>query len=300
MMHEHLTFGYNGWQFDMLHPYSRQAALEKLTQNMVELKKLGVDTMVDVTPPLMGRDPALMQEISRRSGVNIIACTGFYTRHGSGLTNYFASWTPDEIAELMLLELNKGMAGTDIRAGCIKVATETGDLSDLDKKVLLAAGKAQAKAGVPLYTHTEVGKFVTEQMDIFTSAGADMRQVIIGHLSDLADLNYHIGVAKRGANVGMDRIGLELYQPSSVHVQVLAALLAGGYQNQVILSLDTVGFWLGRCPLPAGSPSTLYPNPYVRMHQFFFPRLKQAGIGETVIDAIMVDNARRIFSAGAP
>ena len=142
LMHEHLIFGYYGWQHDPLHPFSRDAALEKLVQNMAELKKSGIDTLVDVTPPFMGRDLHFMREVSRRSGVNVIACTGFYTRQAGGLPNYFASWTPDEIAELMLLELTKGMDGTDIKAGAIKVATEEGGLSDLERKVLIAAGKA--------------------------------------------------------------------------------------------------------------------------------------------------------------
>ena len=59
---------------------------EKIIETAVtKLKNSGFQTIVDGSPAALGRDVCLLAEISRQSGVNIIASSGFYTTLEFGL-----------------------------------------------------------------------------------------------------------------------------------------------------------------------------------------------------------------------
>ena len=49
---------------------------DRVVDKLKAMKAEGVDTIVDVTPSDIGRDIRLLEDVSRRSGVQIVACTG--------------------------------------------------------------------------------------------------------------------------------------------------------------------------------------------------------------------------------
>jgi phosphotriesterase-related protein len=61
----------------------------------------------------------------------------------------------------------------------------------------------------------------------------------------------------RGCMLGFDRFGLEILQPDRLRTASLIGLLGIGFQNQIVLSHDTVWCWRGR-PLPIAA--SLLPN----------------------------------------
>ncbi|NJN49448.1 MAG: hypothetical protein HC805_06330, partial [Alkalinema sp. RL_2_19] len=55
--------------------------------------RTGVGTIVDVSPPDLGRDVRLLEAISTRAGVNVVACTGIWI----DIPRWFASATVEEM-----------------------------------------------------------------------------------------------------------------------------------------------------------------------------------------------------------
>ena len=51
-----------------------KVAVDQLKQAKAE----GVDSLIDVTTVDLGRDIRLLEEVSRKSGVQIVACTGHW------------------------------------------------------------------------------------------------------------------------------------------------------------------------------------------------------------------------------
>ena len=77
LMHEHITVSSTG--IPQVYPeLLGDKLMERVIKGVTQAKEGGIDTIVDATTLDLGRDVALMAEASRRTGVNIISCTGWY------------------------------------------------------------------------------------------------------------------------------------------------------------------------------------------------------------------------------
>ena len=103
--------------------------------------------------------------------------------------------------------------------------------------------------------------------------------------------------ATRGAMLGFDRFGLEMLQPDRLRLAALIGLLGIGFAERLVLSHDTVWCWRGRA---LALPSTLMPN-WRPTHVFnnILPALREAGVSEAKITAMMENNPRRYFGGAA-
>ncbi|MSP78276.1 MAG: hypothetical protein EXR67_01780 [Dehalococcoidia bacterium] len=80
----------------------------------------GVRAIIDCIPIDLGRDIPLLEEVSRKSQVPIIAATGVWTQ----IPHAFWQATPDQLANLFIREIRVGMQGSSVKAGVIKVASD--------------------------------------------------------------------------------------------------------------------------------------------------------------------------------
>jgi phosphotriesterase-related protein len=108
-------------------------------------KAAGIDTIVDCTTADLGRDVRLLQEVSRRSGVQIIATTG----HWLTPTPSFEARTADELADFFALEIERGMEDTGVKPGVIKAASEGDAMTPFQEKLFTAAARASKRTAVP-------------------------------------------------------------------------------------------------------------------------------------------------------
>jgi phosphotriesterase-related protein len=299
LMHEHLLVGWPGWE---AHGEEDRAARReraaRCAERMEELRAHGVRTLVDPCPIDLGRDVELMAEVAGRSGVRIVCATGLYKEDQGGSAYFrFRSQLGDavaEMADLFVRELTEGVGETGIRAGVIKVATGAGRISPYEELVLRAAARAQRATGVPITTHTDEGTMGVEQLAILAAEGVPAASVVVGHSCGSSDLAYHLAMLDRGAFLGFDRFGLELLHPDRARLAALAGLLALGFERQIVLSHDSVWCWRGRAPT---LPPTVMPH-WKPTHLFtcILPRLREAGVPERKIEAMLVDNPRRCFA----
>jgi phosphotriesterase-related protein len=86
-----------------------------------EARDAGISTVVDVTTFDTGRDVRFCEEISRKSGMQIVACTGQHLFADDSL----GARTVEEISGLFIREIEQGIGDTDIKAGVIKVAARS-------------------------------------------------------------------------------------------------------------------------------------------------------------------------------
>jgi len=301
LMHEHLVFAYLGWECDALAPsYDREAVAAACVDVLRGAKSCGLKTLVDATATDMGRDIELQKIVSEKLGINIICATGFYTeKYGKSGYFKFRSQMYDiisELSEIMIKEITQGIGETGVKAGIIKVSTGHARISSYEEKVLRAAARAQKETGVPIITHTEAGTMGPEQADLLISEGADPKRIVIGHMCGNADLRYHVSVLEKGVNIAFDRLGIDILFPDKLRKACLIGLIGIGYADRVMLSQDCWAYWLGRPFEFSEATKPLLANwSYTHVFNNIIPALKEAGVSEDKINALMVENPRRLF-----
>ena len=164
LSHEHVLVASAGIQ--QLYPefIDRSETIERAVAQLSEAYDEGLRTIVDVTTIDLGRDIKLLEEVSQRTKVNIIPCTGTWL----DIPRVFWSATPDMIADLYVREIELGIENTSIKAGVIKVATDLEGVTPQGEIILRAAARASIKTGVRISTHTNsIERMGEKQIAIF-------------------------------------------------------------------------------------------------------------------------------------
>jgi phosphotriesterase-related protein len=306
LMHEHIVFGYPGWSGDCtLAPDDRKAALEAGLSVMEEIKACGVKTFVDPTPNETGRNPELLKEVSEKSGVNIVCTTGFYYEEmGAPAYFKFRSHVGDaekEIYDMFTAEITHGIGNTGIRAGAIKLASSKDVITDYEKMFFRAAARVQKETGVPIITHTQDGTMGPQQAQLLIDHGANPGQIMIGHMSDNTNIQYHSEVLSKGVFDGFDRMGIQGIPGFPMEMEkyaVILGLIGIGHADRIIISHDTIAKWLGRPYPEMPEPIKSLMANWTPTHLFknIIPFLKKAGVTDEQTHKILVDNPRRLFA----
>ena len=320
LTHEHIRYAYQGCEFDHNNVWDLDTVADDVGRAVRDLvREYGIRTMVDLTPPDIGRHPELLAEVSRRSGANIIATTGFYAER-MGIGFYWRRKSIDYIAETIVRDLTEGMVYdnklTRYRAGVIKIASGAmGEtpveangrrIGPMEERVMRAAARAQKKTGAPIGTHTQPADYGRtnpgiEMLDLLEEEGADPGKVMLGHVFIKPRFEQLQALCKRGAVLQVDHIGIpwmhdsaeELDEEMAVAISRLADL---GYLGQLVFSYDRF-FSHGRGPVTEEEPdqdNTRVPIGY--LFNSFAPRLARKGFGKAELDKVLVDNPRRILA----
>ena len=162
------------------------------------------------------------------------------------------------------------------------------------ERVLRAAARAHKETGAPISTHTHAGtERGLEQLEIFTQEGVDFSKVVIGHSGDTTDLNYLRRVLDHGVMIGMDRFGLDLILDFTSRVDTVAALVAEGFADQIVLSHDASVYTQN---FDIEAKATLLPNwHYEHIHRDVLPALTERGVTADQIEQMLVRNPGRIL-----
>ena len=132
---------------------------------------------------------------------------------------------------------------------------------------------------------------------IFREEGVDLSKVMIGHAGDSNDLDYLTELADAGVVLGMDRFGLDLYNPTAERVKTIAALAARGYAGSMVLAHDANCFidYFGAAHDAARAAAA--PNwHYEHITDDVLPALLASGVTQEQIDTMMVENPVRYFT----
>ena len=302
--HEHLMVGHPGWQGDRtLARYNRAACVEKGLQMADKLQQFGVQSLVNATTNDYGRDPEIMKEISEKSGLNIVCCSGYYNEAEGG-ARYFNTLSQfmdgvELIYELIKTEVTEGVDGTGIKPGILKVATKQDVITEYEQMFFKAVARVSREENLPIFTHTDHACLGPEQADLLIAEGADPKRIMIGHCCTSTDLSYLVNILDKGVYIGFDRFGIEgiLGTPLDTHrIACLLGLLEIGYTDRIMLSQDWINYWYAR-PVIDQIIHKILPN-WGPTHLFedIIPRLIAAGVSDDQISTMTVDNPRKFLS----
>lgn len=292
LMHEHVFVPSPGGPEAFPWLYNRSEIIRKCVRDLKAAKEAGVDSILDVTTPDLGRDPALIAEAAQQAGINVILCTGIYRNppyyFQPKVSVQARGRSPDEIAEVFVREIEEGIGSTDIRAGVIKVASHE-DVTAAQELVLRGAARAANATGVPITTHTlATARVGLKQLDILEEEGVDLTRVLIGH-SITSDMQYLHEIILRGANLSWDSYLYFAVLPPAERdnaTGVLHELLAEGYGRQIVIGHDYY-CWCDYLEYP-DRDMTYISNEVI-------PRLLSLGSSPADIEAMTVENPARLL-----
>ncbi len=259
-----------------------------------QFQLLGGGTIVDATCLGIGRDPQALQRISKRTGLHVLMGCGYYleSRH----LPHVKDASIGELADEMVRDVLEGAEGTNIRAGYIGEIGVSKNFTAQEEKVLRASARAQAKTGVALSIHLPGWERLAHRvLDIIAEEGGDISKTILDHMNpSFEDVEYQTSLAKRGAYLEYDMIGMDYYyaneqsqSPSDEdNAKAIKNLIDLGFANKLLLSQDVFLKMMLTC---YGG------NGYAYILRHFVPRLRRHGVTREAIQMVLVDNPARVF-----
>ncbi len=258
-----------------------------VVEEVSEYSRLGGRTLVDVTLDEIGRNPGALARIAKASGLNVIMGCSWYREFA--YPEIVAEKNSNELAEILVREIEVGVGDTGIRAGLIgEIGTGRHFIKPAEERVFRASAIAQQKTGVAISTHTtRWGTLALEQIAMLREFGADMEKVIIGHLGDRIGVQHLLPVAAEGVYLEVDNIGYTDYQPEWVRADNVAALCKEGFSEKVLLSEDIC--LLSHLKYQGGKG-------YGYLLETFVPMLRERGVSDEQIHQMLVENPARVLA----
>jgi phosphotriesterase-related protein len=275
----------------------RQKLQARGVNALIAAKAAGVTSIVDCTTFDLGRDVELLADVSRESGVTILAATGLWVDPSVTLQ----ARSQEQLTDFFVSDLLEGIDGTKIRAAVIKVAHDE-RVEGMGERILRAAARSCTLTNAPMITHTAAAFRTGEaQAAILEECGVDPSRVAIGHSDDSSDADYLRGLAARGYYIAMDRLpcgALAEYGGQSVddRVKMIVHLIDAGYSNRILVGHDDP-IW-GGLLTDVDQQRHLDANPRMLafVAQVILPALAGYGVTPELIDEITVQNPRRWLS----
>jgi len=288
LFHEHLSIDlpYFGPPRSTPPPPQATADVDYIIGEIKTAGQEGVVCIVDGGHPDMARNLDYLKKIAANTPVYIVASGGYYMERV--YPPDLAAKNEDQIADGLVREANENRYGAFGEIG----ENPNAAMSDLERKIFRAVGKAHLRTNLPIFTHNAYGTGPNvprdaglHQLDVLESVGVKPQHVAIGHTCCLDDPQAEIikAIAKRGAFVGFDRVTGGMV-PDDKKVIMVQAFLDAGYADHLLICSDFTG---RRTPARPGYGNTL---------TVFIPKLRKAGVPEETLHAIMVDNPRRFLA----
>jgi phosphotriesterase-related protein len=337
MSHVHLTLDILCWHMPPASPAARALAdrplgLENLSlarrnglavrDNLIQhdrdltirevraFRDAGGGTIVDMELPGIGRDVRALEAISRATGLNVIASTGWYTA-GSHPPNV-ATRSVEELAETMVREVTEGIEGTGIRAGNIGEIGLSGYPQDPwqpgEERVLRAAGRAQARTRASLTLHPNTGTHgireapadhLDRYLDTLEAEGADLGKVYVSHMGFFPAARAKRLLARGLGFVSYDHFGHEEYYEGigpgrafprdKEEVAAVLELLDAGHADRVLIGCE-IGW--KTCYRAYGGWG------YAHVLEHIVPWLRDGGASEEDVRTITVRNPAHLPAIG--
>lgn len=286
--HEHVLVDFIGADRVSRSRYDPEKVYRAVLPYLQRLRQTGCRTLVECTPAYLGRDPQLLQRLSRASGLYILTNTGWY---GAANDKYLParahSLSAEQIASEWIAEAQKGIEGTGIRPGFIKIGVDP-EPSEVDMRLLEAAALTHRKTGLTIASHTGPGAAARKQIERLEQMGVSPSAFIWVHAQVEDDPSLHVWAAERGAWVEFDGIA-----PDTVdqHVSFILHLRQKGLLGRVLVSHDAGWYQVGE---PGGGTF----REYTTLFTHLIPALRRAGFSEGEIEQLVAKNPQRALAGG--
>ncbi len=273
-----------------------------IAAELAAYRAAGGTAVVDVTLPGIGRDPGWLRRIAVRTGLHVVMGTGWYREPYYPPEALIDRRSVAELADVMIREFEDGVPGSEggadaarVRPGIIgEIGVHKPWMSAQEERVFRAAGRAARATGMAVTTHAVMSPIGLRQLEVLEEAGADPARVVVGHTDSYPILEHWLAIVERGASIECDFLGMSFTPVERKGeprlIELILRLLERGHVDRLLLSHDVcdnsqLAFYGG--------------NGYTYLHEVFLPRLRAAGVGETEIQRITVENPRAILAIEA-
>jgi 5-phospho-D-xylono-1,4-lactonase len=293
--HEHIVI--DGGRPVDLSPDFLLADIERLATELRDAAEAGMRTAIDMMPADCGRNPTKLAELSRRTGVQLVAATGLHHERFYGPSHWSLRASEDELADLFAADVLAGIDERDyggpivrrtaVRAGVVKVAGSEGGPSARDLPIFRAAAATHVRIGVPVHTHCEAGTGALEQVRALVDAGVPAEHISLSHVDKVADRGYHRDLLSSGAFVVYDQT-FRWGDADNGTLRLLEWAVADGHVGQVMLGMDAArqGYYRAF----GGSPGLAY------LLREFSAAMEACGLDAEIRNQLFVDNPARAFA----
>jgi phosphotriesterase-related protein len=293
LSHEHVLVSMGEDNHHYPWRYDWDATRANAVRELSEAKQGGIDTLIDLTTPDLGRDVEFVRDVSRASGMNVVVATGIWR----DIPRSFWTRDIDEIADIFVREIEVGIGDSGIKAGCIKIANDMGGVSPEAERILRGAARALKRTGCPISTHhwapEEVGR---RQVEIFQEEGAPMDRIAIGHSADTTDVAYLEELLRTGVYLSMDRYPGAAGRPNwEQRNTTVKTLVDRGWADKLMLGHDYAPMAVVR---GHEAPASSGPTRYLFVSTVAIPALMAQGVSQETVDLMMREVPRR-FLTGA-
>ncbi len=280
--------------------------LELAVREVQRFRNAGGNSIVEMSQHGMNRDPAGLAIVARATGLNIIMGSGYYLgmSHPADMDGKSENLIANEIVDDILLGAAVDADGVAIKSGLIGEIGCSVPLSANERKVLRAAAAAQRRTGAPLDIHPGFSdENVLEIIGILEDSGASLSHTMISHVENFDyTLDTRIRILQAGCYVGYDNFGnlgyphcylgrvinltTDLYR-----IRGIRELLDRGFLGQILLGQDLCFKDMYSCYGGYG---------YAHLLENAVPLMKDMGLTEHHIEALLVDNPRRFLTFESP
>lgn len=292
-IHEHIGYGMPGSELDSTWWKTPEERYDETVPKLREFREHGGQTFVDATGICNGRDVDYYRSLSAKTGVHIVACTGFVG--GDTALPFFATASVEYLAQQFEHEIAVGIGGTGAKAGVIKVGVSRGGrMTDLDKRIYRAAARAALATGAPVLTHLAID--AENAIAIFAEEGLPLDRVLFGHVDDGVnfDKTRDTWIAEQGGRIGFDTFGYETELPDPPFwarprqdrldhfLRFIGHTAERSFLDQALASADANCSPLGWPGVKGHTVNYLFDQ--------LLPDLRAAGVDEATIEQIFVTN----------
>jgi phosphotriesterase-related protein len=271
--------------------------VDKSVSELKDFYRAGGRALVDAQPVGCNRDALRLAEISRSSGVHIIASTGFHKTIFYPEGHWIFHANVDELYSIFKTELTEGMyVGCDasypenvtkIRAGQVKAALDECGVTGPYEKLFSAAARAAADTGRTLMVHIERGSNPVELADLLAEAGVNPERTVFCHMDRATDdINVHYAICSRGIYLEYDTICRPKYHDDEREAEIVRLIIDAGFEDKLTMGLDVTR---ARLKNYGGTPGLAY------IIETFIPLLKKRGVTDAQIRKAFYDNPSEAF-----
>lgn len=285
-------------------PHIHLPSVDDAVRELEPCVTAGVGAIVDAMPAASGRGPIRLAEISRRSGVHVVACTGLHTSKYYEGQRWTVEEPPEVLADLFVADVLEGMDQNDYmgpeirrtpyRAGILKVAVLEDAPTPRDVRVFEAAAMAHGTTGVPILTHCEGGRGAMAQIELFERLGVSFDRIVISHTDKVHDLSYHRDLLSTGVYLEYDQASRQGEDAAVGTGRIVAAMVEEGHANRLMLSGDSArrSLWSSL----GGGPGLAW------IATRFVEILEGLGVVQVAIDTMFTENPATFlaFDDGSP
>jgi len=267
-------------------------------RELMRYKDAGGVTLVDqTTGGLRGHDHDILpvkhalavRAMAERTGLQIVLGAGWYREPYYDRRLYRAR--TDQIAEELVRDLTEGIEGTDVRAGLLgEIGAHFTWVSPVEERVFRAVARAQKRTGVSIATHALHSPVGLDQLDILEEEGVDLRRVIVGHCQSYPYHAYHAEIARRGAYVSFDRLGVINDYEHETMIRLIRRMIDAGLARHLLFSHDVC--WRSDYVAYGG-------RGYAYVPTGLREELRALGVSGEQFDRITVENPRHALTGDA-